>query len=31
MRTLQEAIGYHFRELSLLETALTHTSYAKQL
>ncbi len=31
MRTLQEAIGYHFRELSLLETALTHTSYANEV
>ena len=31
MRTLQEAIGYSFRDLSLLETALTHTSYANEV
>ena len=31
MRQLQEAIGYSFRDLSLLETALTHTSYANEV
>lgn len=31
MRALQEAIGYSFRDLSLLETALTHTSYANEV
>ena len=31
MRSLQEAIGYTFRDPSLLETALTHTSYANEV
>ena len=31
MQTLQQAIGYTFRDLSLLETALTHTSYANEV
>jgi ribonuclease-3 len=31
MRTLQKTIGYTFRDLSLLETALTHTSYANEV
>jgi ribonuclease-3 len=31
MRELQKAIGYTFRDLSLLETALTHTSYANEV
>ena len=31
MRELQKTIGYSFRELSLLETALTHTSYANEV
>lgn len=31
MRALQEAIGYTFRDPSLLETALTHTSYANEV
>lgn len=31
MQTLQQAIGYVFRDLSLLETALTHTSYANEV
>lgn len=31
MRALQEAIGYSFRDPSLLETALTHTSYANEV
>ena len=29
-KELQEVIGYHFADLSLLETALTHTSYANE-
>lgn len=31
MQALQEAIGYTFQELSLLETALTHSSYANEI
>ena len=31
MRELQKTIGYTFRNLSLLETALTHTSYANEV
>ena len=31
MRELQKAIGYTFRDPSLLETALTHTSYANEV
>ena len=31
MRALQKTIGYTFRDLSLLETALTHTSYANEV
>ena len=31
MRELQKTIGYTFRDLSLLETALTHTSYANEV
>lgn len=31
MRNLQQTIGYTFRDLSLLETALTHTSYANEV
>lgn len=31
MRSLQETIGYSFRDPSLLETALTHTSYANEV
>lgn len=31
MRELQNAIGYRFRDLSLLEQALTHTSYANEV
>lgn len=31
MRSLQETIGYTFRDPSLLETALTHTSYANEV
>ena len=31
MRELQKAIGYQFRDLSLLEQALTHTSYANEV
>ena len=31
MRELQKIIGYSFRDLSLLETALTHTSYANEV
>lgn len=31
MRQLQKTIGYTFRDLSLLETALTHTSYANEV
>ena len=31
MRELQDAIGYRFRDLSLLEQALTHTSYANEV
>jgi ribonuclease III, bacterial len=31
MHTLQKTIGYTFRDLSLLETALTHTSYANEV
>ena len=31
MRELQKAIGYQFHDLSLLEQALTHTSYANEV
>ena len=31
MHSLQETIGYTFRDPSLLETALTHTSYANEV
>ena len=31
MRALQEAIGYTFRDPELLQTALTHTSYANEV
>lgn len=31
MRELQKTIGYTFRDLSLLEMALTHTSYANEV
>lgn len=31
MRDLQKAIGHQFHDLSLLETALTHTSYANEV
>ena len=31
IRELQKTIGYTFRDLSLLETALTHTSYANEV
>ena len=31
MRDLQKAIGHQFRDLSLLEQALTHTSYANEV
>lgn len=31
MRQLQKTIGYTFRDPSLLETALTHTSYANEI
>ncbi len=31
MRQLQKAIGYFFRDSALLETALTHTSYANEV
>ena len=31
MRELQKTIGYSFRDQSLLETALTHTSYANEV
>ena len=31
MRELQKTIGYTFRDQSLLETALTHTSYANEV
>ena len=31
MRDLQKTIGYHFKNLELLETALTHTSYANEV
>ena len=30
MHTLMEAIGYHFKDASLLHTALTHSSYANE-
>ena len=30
MKSLQEKIGYAFRDVSLLETALTHSSYANE-
>ena len=30
MQQLEEKIGYHFRNLSLLETALTHSSYVNE-
>ena len=30
MQELEEKIGYHFRDLRLLETALTHSSYANE-
>lgn len=30
MTDLQEVIGYHFKDLSLLERALTHSSYANE-
>ena len=31
MRELQNTIGYHFHDPALLETALTHTSYANEV
>ena len=31
MRELQKTIGYSFKNISLLETALTHTSYANEI
>ena len=31
MRELQRIIGYTFKDQSLLETALTHTSYANEV
>ncbi|MCD8007910.1 MAG: ribonuclease III [Clostridiales bacterium] len=30
MKTLEEKLGYHFRDPSLLENALTHSSYANE-
>lgn len=30
MRTLEEKIGYHFKDRRLLKTALTHSSYANE-
>ncbi len=30
MQELEEKIGYHFRDLRMLETALTHSSYANE-
>ncbi|MCD8189472.1 MAG: ribonuclease III [Clostridiales bacterium] len=30
MKTLEEKLGYHFRDSSLLENALTHSSYANE-
>ena len=30
MRTLEERLGYHFRDRRLLENALTHSSYANE-
>ncbi|MCC8074489.1 MAG: ribonuclease III [Clostridiales bacterium] len=30
MKTLEEKLGYHFRDRSLLENALTHSSYANE-
>lgn len=30
MRELEQAIGYHFRDASLLENALSHSSYANE-
>lgn len=30
MKTLEEKIGYHFRNIGLLEHALTHSSYANE-
>ena len=30
MKTLEEKIGYSFRDRSLLENALTHSSYANE-
>ena len=30
METLQDAIGYHFRDTELLRTALSHSSYANE-
>lgn len=30
MRELQERLGYHFRDVSLLEHAMTHSSYANE-
>ena len=30
MRALEENLGYHFRDIGLLEHALTHSSYANE-
>lgn len=30
MKTLEEKLGYHFKDISLLENALTHSSYANE-
>ena len=30
MQQLEEKIGYHFQNLGLLETALTHSSYVNE-
>ena len=30
MQTLEEKLGYHFQDISLLENALTHSSYANE-
>ena len=30
IKQLEEALGYHFKDLSLLETALTHSSYINE-
>lgn len=30
IRDLEQALGYHFRNITLLQNALTHSSYANE-